>query len=325
MAQQGCLAGTARLAQGSCGPLAAAEATDREPLGASRHNAFPLRSLAQLWAASTCRRLSCDSLSRMRWLLTMAAAAAPLFAQLPAPNDAGVSMGHIHLMVADPEAHKKLWVGVLGAEVTHAGTLEMLKLPGIFLVIGKARTPPAEGTEGSMVNHFGVLVPSYPAAKAKMAELGLKTILDNPDFRQVIVEFPDKVNVELTEDATLKTSMAMHHIHLSTPNEEKLRDWYVKVFGAKPGMRRQFFVANIPGGEVDTRKVDKVAAPTKGRALDHIGFEVKNLEAFCKKLEAQGIQFEMPYRDVPQLGLKIAFLVDPEGTRIELTEGLNKH
>jgi catechol 2,3-dioxygenase-like lactoylglutathione lyase family enzyme len=56
--------------------------------------------------------------------------------------------------------------------------------------------------------------------------------------------------------------------------------------------------------------------------MDHIGFEVKNLEAFCKKLEAQGVKFEIPYRDVPQLGLKIAFLVDPEGTRIELTEGL---
>ena len=86
--------------------------------------------------------------------------------------------------------------------------------------------------------------------------------------------------------------------------------------------RRTFLAGMLPGGEVDFRPAQKSEAPTKGRSLDHIGFEVKNLEAFCKKLQADGLTLEMPYRDVPQLGLKIAFLVDPEGTRIELTEGL---
>src|SRR6266496_3499076 len=97
----------------------------------------------------------------MRWLILLAALAAPVSAQLAPPNEAGVSMGHIHLMVADPEEQKKLWVGVLGAEVTHTGTLEMLKLPGIFIIAGKARTPPSEGSAGSTVNHFGFLVKSY--------------------------------------------------------------------------------------------------------------------------------------------------------------------
>ena len=50
---------------------------------------------------------------------------------------------------------------------------------------------------------------------------------------------------------------------------------------------------------------------------------MKNLEEFCKKLEAQGVTFDMKYRVIPQLnGLKIAFVIDPVGTRIELTEGL---
>ena len=234
-------------------------------------------------------------------------------------------MGHIHMMVADPEPHKKLWVGVLGAEVTHAGTLEMWKLPGMFLMVGKARTPPTDGSAGSTVNHFGVVVPSYPAIKAKMKELGVEFVMDNATNKQIIVNFPDKIAVEFTEDASLKAPMAMHHIHVSTPNDEKLRDWYVKEFGARPGMRRNFQAAFIPGGEVDFRKAEKQEAPTKGRSLDHIGFEVKNLEAFCKKLEADGVKLEAPIRDVPAIGLKIAFLSDPEGTRIELTEGLAAH
>jgi hypothetical protein len=62
---------------------------------------------------------------------------------------------------------------------------------------------------------------------------------------------------------------------------------------------------------------------TRGRALDHIGFEVKGLEAFCKQLEAQGIKFDRPYGFIPQIGFAIAFLTDPFGTYIELTEGMD--
>ena len=77
---------------------------------------------------------------------------------------------------------------------------------------------------------------------------------------------------------------------------------------------------------MDFLKADAALAPTKGRALDHIGFEVTGLEAFCKKLQADGMAFDMTYRVIPQLdGLKIAFILDPVGTRIELTEGLTAH
>jgi catechol 2,3-dioxygenase-like lactoylglutathione lyase family enzyme len=259
----------------------------------------------------------------MRWLYLLASSAAPLFAQLAAPDSAGVSLGHIHLMVADPDTQKKLWVEVLGAHVTHAGTLELLELPGIFLIVGKARTPPAEGTEGSMVDHIGFLVKSYADTKAKLSAAGLTFATDNAATHQLMVNFPDKIKVEFSEDASLQVPLAMHHIHLSTPDMEKLRDWYVKTFGAVPGTRGTFLSAVLPGGRVDFRKAQQPAAPTKGRSLDHIGFEVRNLQAFCKKLEAEGVTIETAYREMPQLGgLKLAFLTDPEGTRIELTEGL---
>jgi catechol 2,3-dioxygenase-like lactoylglutathione lyase family enzyme len=251
----------------------------------------------------------------MRTLLLAAISAASLSAQ--------VSIGHIHLMVADPEPQKKLWVEMLGAQVVHAGSLEMLKLPGVFVVIGKARTAPADGSEGSTVNHFGFLVPSYAEIKAKLTAAGITFAMDNANSKQVIAKFPDKVNVEFTEDTSLKVPAVFQHIHISTPDQEKLRAWYVKTFDARSGMRGNFPAAFMPGGEVDFRKTAQAEAPTKGRTLDHIGFEVKNLEAFCKKLQADGITLEVPYREMAQLdGLKLAFLIDPEGTRIELTEGL---
>ena len=51
---------------------------------------------------------------------------------------------------------------------------------------------------------------------------------------------------------------------------------------------------------------------------------MKNLEAFTKKLEADGIPLTVSYRKVEALGISIAFIKDPWGTNIELTEGLAK-
>jgi catechol 2,3-dioxygenase-like lactoylglutathione lyase family enzyme len=258
----------------------------------------------------------------MRRILPLFLFACAAHAQLAAPNAAGVSIGHIHLLVGDPEAQKKVWVEAMGAEPTKTGTLELLRLPGVFLIVGKARTTPAGGTDGSMVHHLGFAVKDLAAVRARLEKAGVTAAPVNGNAKQVMAQFPDQVIVELTEETALATPVAMHHIHLATPDPEKLRGWYVETFGGRAGTRGNFLAAFVPGGEVDMRKAAAPQSPTKGRTLDHIGFEVKGLEAFCKKLEAAGVKFESPYREVPQIGLKLAFLTDPEGTRIELTEGL---
>ncbi len=262
----------------------------------------------------------------MRLLILLAISAVGSFAQTAAPNATGISIGHVHLMVSDVEAQKKLWVGLLGAEVTSAGSLEMLKFPGVFVIVQKSRTPPADGSDGSTVNHFGFLVKSYADMKAKLTAAGLTFSNDNEKTHQVTAVFPDKVRVEFSEDTNLKVPIQMHHIHVATVDQEATRAWYVKTFGGEAGKRGIFPSAMFPGGEVDFLKANEAPSPTKGRSLDHIGFEVKNLQEFCKKLEADGVKFELAYREMPQLaGLKIAFITDPIGTRIELTEGLSAH
>jgi catechol 2,3-dioxygenase-like lactoylglutathione lyase family enzyme len=98
--------------------------------------------------------------------------------------------------------------------------------------------------------------------------------------------------------------------------------WYVKTFGAKPGKRGKFEAADIPGANLTFDKATAASAPTRGRALDHIGFEVRGLEAFAKKLEAAGIKLNVPYTKRPDLGIALLFLTDPWGTYVELTEPL---
>jgi catechol 2,3-dioxygenase-like lactoylglutathione lyase family enzyme len=257
----------------------------------------------------------------MRWptlLTALLISAAPLRAQLPAPNAAGVSAGHIHLMVRDPDAHKKIWVEVLGAQVVTSGSLELLKLPGIFLILGRAE--PTEGSEGSTVDHFAFRAKDLPAVKAKLLAAGVTIARDTP--AEIVAMFPDKVKVEFYAAPTISVPLELFHVHFYAADPDALRAWYVKHFGAAVPTPTNANAAGVPGMTFSLRKTDAPQAATKGRSLDHIGFEVKDLEAFCKKLAADGVTFESPFRDVPRIGLKIAFLIDPAGTRIELTEGL---
>src|SRR5580700_214379 len=124
----------------------------------------------------------------MRWLklLTISAVSTVSgFAQTAPPNEMGISIGHMHMILGDPDAQKKIWVGVLGAEVTSAGSLEMLKLPGVFIVLQKARTAPPDGSDGSSVNHFGFLVKSYADTKKKLEDAGLTFSMDNAQTKQI--------------------------------------------------------------------------------------------------------------------------------------------
>jgi len=251
------------------------------------------------------------------FLLTLASSA---WAQLPAPNAAGVAMGHLHLNVRDPEAHRVFWT-TLGGTPVKLGDMDVIKFPDVLVLYRKAE--PTGGTEGSVVGHIGFRVKDLHASLEKWRAAGLK-IVPGASPHQAFVIAPDDVRVEMTEDTSMEVPIANHHIHFYTSSVDDTKAWYVKMFGAKPGKRGPFEAADLPGVNLTFSQATGPVAPTKGRALDHIGFEVKDLEAFCKKLEAAGVKFDMPYRKIPALGLSIAFLTDPWGTYIELTEGLNR-
>jgi hypothetical protein len=79
-------------------------------------------------------------------------------------------------------------------------------------------------------------------------------------------------------------------------------------------------VADIPGVQLRFNKVEQAQAPTKGRVLDHIGFDVKDLKGFIKTtLEANNIKLDRAY-SVNDAGIGIAFVTDPWGTYIEINE-----
>jgi hypothetical protein len=101
-----------------------------------------------------------------------------------------------------------------------------------------------------------------------------------------------------------------------------MQAWYAKVFGASPRAGRNFPAADLPGVALNFSPSPTPTTGTSGRSLDHIGFEIKDLEGFCKKLESMGITLNVSYRRAEALGLGVAFVTDPWGTSIELNEGL---
>ena len=249
------------------------------------------------------------------------AAATPSYAQLAPYNAAGVTYGHVHVSTGNADAMKKMWVDQFGAVLSKKGTFEIAKLPGMMVAF--QATAPTGGTDGAAMDHFGLKVPNMAAAIAKWKAAGFEVQREfkgGEGFPNAFVVGPDGLRFELQEDTTLKAPAAAYHVHFRVPEPEKLRDWYVSTFGLTAG---NFLTAEAPGMRLMFQQAP--AAPTitstRGRTVDHIGFEVKNLKDFRAKAEAAGIKFDTPYREIPAIGLNISYLFDPAGTYIEVTEG----
>lgn len=266
----------------------------------------------------------------MKLLLTAALAlvlATPAFAQLASPNDAGITYGHVHLNVADIEVHKKLWVEWFGGEVVQKGPLTAIRLPNFLIAL--TERDPTGPMQGSVLDHFGFKVRDTSDFVARWRAAGMEV---GPEFigaegmPNAYVMAPDGVWVELQEDPSLHVPVAGYHIHFITPEYEELLEWYSRVFSLERRPRGRIeSTTDVPGMNMSFGNSEESKAATRGRALDHIGFEVNDLEAFCQKLEAMGIEFDVAYREVESVELKIAFLTDPSGVYIELTEGYDEY
>jgi catechol 2,3-dioxygenase-like lactoylglutathione lyase family enzyme len=261
-------------------------------------------------------------------------------AQLTAAADGPIVYGHHHLNVTSVDEHKKFWVDTLGGTPVKAGNIEIVKFPNVLVFL--RQQPPTGGTKGTTVNHVGFWVPSTRAMVDKVKAAGYPIVtraelpaaqavkddlayIENQNTFIAFAMGPDQVKVEFVEKKGQTVPITLHHLHFATDQVEAMKAWYVKTLNAKPGMRGSFHAADLPGVNLTYSPSPDPVVGTRGRTLDHIGFEVKNLEAFCKRLEASGVTFDRPYTKVPTLGIAIAFLTDPFGTYIELTEGLDKY
>jgi aldose sugar dehydrogenase len=265
-------------------------------------------------------------------------------AQLAAPNASGVAMGHLHYRVRDVEANKKFWVA-LGGEEVRGGRLQAVRADAVLkfqdVLVFLSRGESSGGTDGSIVNHVAFRVPSFSTVEA--AGLTVARLQQFPGVGSTMT--PEGERIELFENAATNLTfvqdagfddpvatrhnrpqvvpIAFHHVHLYVPDGQAAtaKAWYAKVFGGIPGKRSNYDAVDLPGINLNFSSAPKPTVPTTGRMLDHIGFEVRGLAAFCKRLEAMGVTLDVPYAP-GEVGIASARLTDPWGTSIELTEGL---
>src|SRR5438128_6843818 len=252
-------------------------------------------------------------------VLTLTAGTA---AAQPAPfNQIGVTMGHWHIASKDVEANKKLFLAMGGKLYTPGGN-PLIMFPGILINLNLGNEKGEGGTEGSVVNHVGFIVNNVQERVAQWKAAGVRVLPGNNNrLDQAFVETPDGVRIEILEDKTQSMPIRNEHVHLSLPETEipKAQAWYAKTFGGKAGIRNNAPVVDIPGVQLRFAKADAKQAPTRGRVLDHIGFDVKDHQAFVKKIEAEGIKLDEPVRKSPT-GSTITYITDPWGTRIEIVQ-----
>jgi catechol 2,3-dioxygenase-like lactoylglutathione lyase family enzyme len=258
-------------------------------------------------------------------------------------KQAPIVIGHYHLNVTSVDAHKKFWVDTLGGTPTKVGSVEAIRFPGTLLLLNVQK--PTGPTKGTTFDHIGFAVPDVPATTTKVVANGYGlTVGREPPPGQAAspptagnygqfsyLVGPDGVKVELVTNKEPNAPPIMHHhVHFTNKMFVEMQQFFMKAFNAtlRPGQTDFFIGADLQGVGYSLNffhwepAADLVG--TKGRAVDHVGFEVKNLEAFCKELEAKGIKLTEKYHRDKSLNIMSATIVDPYGTVLELTEGLRQ-
>ena len=117
----------------------------------------------------------------------------------------------------------------------------------------------------------------------------------------------------------------VHFFMKSIVESKALNAFLTKYFGGKM-VQYPNANASIPGSVFYTAIMGHEGAglTNEGTALPGIGLEVKNLEAFSKKLQAAGVHFTQPYSKTRYKTFAHAEFIDDWGDDIQLTEGLNR-
>jgi catechol 2,3-dioxygenase-like lactoylglutathione lyase family enzyme len=271
----------------------------------------------------------------------MALSAPSAVAQLLSKN-APVIVGHYHLNVTSVDAHKRFWVDTLGGTAMQIGDIDVIKFPDAYIFLRQQR--PSGPTRGTTFDHIGFAVPDVPALTTQVVANGYElTVGREPPPGETAspptagnygmfsyLVGPDGVKVELvTNMAENPPPITHHHVHFVNRDFVTMQQWYMKAFNAtlRPGQTDFFIGADLPGVGYMLNFFSWLPAEdlvgTEGRAVDHVGFEVQDLERFCTELAAKGIELTVPYHRDPALNdLAKAVITDPWGTVIELTEGL---
>ena len=239
---------------------------------------------------------------------------------------------HVHITGSSPSEGVRWYSRHLDCEPV-ADRPDAADCDGVELIF--VVQPTMGSTQGTGVNHIGF---SYPDLTAKMAELeavgvrgsGVRlqrfpdgsTLRDVPGlFKLGFIFDPWGTRIELVEDVDY---LGFHHIHLSATDPAATLAWYQDMFGGEPASLKGRLDGLLFGDVwvLVSEHGEGTPATTRGRALDHIGFVVPDLDAAAADMRRKGVVFQEEPA-VPEGGrtsAQRAFIVGPDNVRLAVVE-----
>jgi catechol 2,3-dioxygenase-like lactoylglutathione lyase family enzyme len=232
---------------------------------------------------------------------------------------------HIHLNVPDQAKAVEWYQKNFGGKPT-AEAPERLMFGSTRLIFLKNAN--GQPSAGSSIDHIGF---SFADLDAKMKELeaaGVKVVTpvrDVPNlFKLGFVEDPWGTKIEVVQDTEL---LGLHHIHLRAPEPEDGFAWLLGKFGGERTKLKGRIDAvkySAPGFSdmwVLVQKGD--ATPSEGRAIDHIGWRVTDLNAKIAELKTKAVKVTTEPRPLTladKTTLYYAYVEGPAGAKVELVQ-----
>jgi catechol 2,3-dioxygenase-like lactoylglutathione lyase family enzyme len=204
---------------------------------------------------------------------------------------------HVHLSVPDPPQAYAWYVDRLHghqAEFPERVAFEPWRLKRPLPVqLLFSRVADAGPSEGSVIESIGFSFPD----------------------QQGVMKDPWGVKIQLVDDANLR---GFHHVRLRVPDIDATLKWYEQSFGGRrttfdgeQALRYDNMYVIVSRGQ---------AAPSRGRAIDHVSWGPVDIHATVAAVKAQGGKIVADITGPNRFGHHIAYLEDPGGVYIELVQ-----
>ena len=268
---------------------------------------------------------------RMPVALTLVGAASLIIAA--ATEVQAADYHHVHITASSPEKGVEWYTEHMGCEAM-ADRTDAASCGGVEVVFVPQSS--TGGTQGTGVNHVGFSYADLPAKMAELEAVGVRgsgirlqrfpdgsMVRDIPGLFKIAFIFdPWGTRIELVED---EEYLGFHHVHLSATDSEATLAFYRDVMGGEPASLR---------GRLDGLLFDNVwllvsdhpegttPATTQGRAIDHIGFIVSDLDSEAGTMRQAGVRFQEDPA-VPanaRTSAQRAFILGPDNVRIAVVE-----
>ena len=139
----------------------------------------------------------------------------PAVAQFSSRSAPGVAFGHIHLNSSDPDAAIAFWKDVIGAATYSHESLNGVSTLGTTILFSKK--DPSGPSAGSTIEYIALKVPDLQPFVEKLAKTHYKSFHPVPGGDSLMIDGPDGVRMELTEDSSMYAPLQCDHIEFLTP------------------------------------------------------------------------------------------------------------